>query len=262
VIHINSHIGIDSLGQNASLAFDITVNRTLSIASTVKSASGSRQATWNQRLNYTNGETLTHYGFTQISQQRTAGFDVSSSGYTRHIEYPVYLNTTFASGISGNYTIWGDIQRGQTVQTTGNPVFPTGLQDFNILPSANNLPQFQGSSLHTTQNGTAVYHSRTATSPSSSMGNTEQDMVFSGNRVDFSRNSGLGPLLIGSTELYHRYVAANNALLITNEESLVGKQIQAYAVAASSTGADQAVFADTTVRTSIGRGKGNSQQIL
>jgi len=228
----------------------------------VRSASGSRQATWNQQLNYTNSETLTHHGFTQISQQRTAGLDVSSSGYARHVEYPIYLNTTFASGISGNYTIWGDIQRGQTVQSTGNPVFPTGLQDFNILPSANNLPEFQGSSLHTTQNGTAVYHSRTATSPSNSTGNTEQDMVFSGNRVDFSRNSSLGPLLIGSTELYHRYVAASNAVLITNEESLVGRQIETYAATASSAGADRAVFAGATVRTSIGRGKGGNQQIL
>lgn len=260
-IQLASRIGIDSLGQNASLAYNVTVTRTLSIISNVKTASGVKKATWNQQLNYTNTEILTHYAYTQISQQETSGLDISSTGYSRYIDYPIYLNDTFAIGVNGNYTIWGDVQRGQTIQTTGNPVFPTGLQDFNNLPSVDDLPAFQGSNLRTTQNGTAVYHSRTGTTPSSSTGNTEQDMIFSGNRMDFPANTSLPPKFVGSTELYHRYVAASNAVLIANEESLVGTQIENN-FAVSAAGADQQIFAELNVRSSIGRGKGSSQQSM
>lgn len=248
-ITLSSSIGVDVNGTNETLTYTVDVSRHVSISSIVTTANGTSVASWKQALTYSNQGFYTDYGYTEVQVQATHGVDKSSGGYSRQISYPIFLNTTFAE--SGNdLSIFANVERGQTIQIAGVPVFPSGLQAFDILPAVQpSYPSFQGSNLQTTQNGTAYYYSNGTVS--SSYGTTEQEMLFQGSQIG-STSSEYGYPTSTSQELYHRYVKAVNSTLVDDNETLVGQNIAAVVNAASKT--DSTAFAPATAQKALGRG--------
>ena len=78
-IEISSTITTNATGSNESLSYDTMVTRHLSIASIVRTSSGSKSAMWQQDLYYSNHNVLTSQGFTQTTVQNTSGNDISRS---------------------------------------------------------------------------------------------------------------------------------------------------------------------------------------
>lgn len=258
-IALTQSVGVDSSGANMSLSYTVKVNRDLSVSSTVYTSKGRQQAVWQQRLQYTNEDYLTDYGNNQLTIQDSTGYDYSSNQYSRQINYPITLNSSFYQDqASGNFSIFATLQRGQSIQIQGQPVFPTGLQSFGALQYVQNLnPRFQGSSLVTTQNGTATYEASPAAKSSISFGSTEQDMTFSGIRFNSGPSAAYFSPISGSTELYHRYVAAVNGSVTEDDESLVGRAFGGFwGPPGSSRRGPQQVFAVPAARSMLGRGSG------
>jgi len=223
-IAVTSSVGIDAAGVNETLTYSVDVKRQLSITSHIHTASSSFTATWMQNLAYSNDGDLTAYGNNGLNVQSTTGTDAASTGYSRQFSYPITVNSTYTTDASGNYTITANLDRGQSIKIAGQPVFPSGLQSFNVLPSVQRgFPQFQGSNLYTTQNGSAVYQASPAAGIATSYGTTAQDMVFSGIEISSTYPSFFFPSISGSQELYHRYVKAVNSTLVEDDESLIGR---------------------------------------
>lgn len=250
----------DSTGANVTLTYTANVARSLSISSTVKSATGTKIHTWSQQLSVTNYAQYTDYGAIQVNSQSTTGLDTSLVGGTTYYKssynYPLYANTSYIiDPISGNYSIGASLQRGLTLQIQGTPVFPTGLQPFANLPKAASLISgLDGSLLTTTQNGTASYFASPSAGTSSSFGTTSQVFSFGG----FDVNPGAG-----DTELYFRDVEAVNATVVRDFERLVGSEVANEAAAAAPAGMEQK--GDSGVaspKAALGRGPGQAKLVL
>lgn len=224
-IALTQSVGTDRNGTNETLSYTVKLTRRLSISSTLNTWGNQRQTSWQQQLTYSNEDHISNYGSDQLTIQDTRGYDHASIGYSRRIGYPITLNSSFSQdAISGNFTIFATLQRGQTIQIKGQPVFPTGLQSFVGLQNEWSLdPSYLGSSLVTTQNGTATYEAFPAAKSSVSFGNTKQDMVFSGIRFGAPSSASYFPGISDSTEIYHRYVAAVNGSVTEDDESLIGR---------------------------------------
>lgn len=252
-ITLSSSIGVDSSGDNETLTYSVSVSRELSISSTITTTNGTSVSTWKQSLSYTNQGIYSDYGNTEIQTQVTNGVDKSSTGYSRQISYPIFLNTTFVY-VQPNLSIFAYIQRGQNIDITGIPVFPSGLQSFDVLPAVQaSYPTFQGSSLATTQNGSAYYYSNGTVS--SSYGTTEQDMLFQGSQVGSTSSEYGYPTVSSSEELYHRYIKAVNATVVVDDETLIGQNTVDFANVPSQLG--ETTFAPATAQRVLGRGRGN-----
>ncbi|KAL1304575.1 hypothetical protein AAFC00_003547 [Neodothiora populina] len=247
--HMSSVVGQGPNGTNETLAYHVTAQREFALASTIRTSQGDTHATWHQSLSFSNDGNLTDAGNVQTNSQNTLGYDVSSSGYARNIEYPLWAYTAYGY-IEDNFTITADLNRGKTVKTVGQSVFPTGLESFvPVRGYTSRVLSFQGASLTTTQNGSATYLANETSSTSFSFGHTEQDMVFSGIRVDASEDNGF-PHIEASTELYHRYVAASNSTVVEDEENLVGSSVKH----THDNEANEQAFAAPGVRSMVGRG--------
>lgn len=253
-ISISSSIQKTSNGTNETLTYDTSVSRQLAISSHVTTSNSSKEVIWYQKLNYTNRGMLTQYGLVQFINQETIGVDVASTGYARRVDYPIYLNTTYMPIGATGFALTGEVNRGQNIAIAGQPVFPTGLQSFEEIQGVQG-PRFQGSNLETTQNGTAYYQS--SGNSSYSFGSTQQDMMFSGLRVDTVTSTGgtSFPQVQGSTELYQRHVVAVNGTVVDNNESLEGRTFESYSALASPAGLTNS-FAAGSVRKALGRGPG------
>lgn len=180
---------------------------------------------WKQSLSFTNLGNYTDQANVEVNIQNTQGYDVSSSGYSRHYNYPLYAFSSYTTE-GDNYTIQATVDRGKNVQTVGQPVFPTGLESFSVAQGVQSqYPSFQGASVATSQNGTATYIANATALTSFSFGTTEQDMVFAGISVGGTKNAEGFPAITGSTELFHRYVVAVNSTVVEDEETLVETSI-------------------------------------
>lgn len=251
-ITISQSFGQDKNGTNQTLSYSVDVSRHLTISSTVKTANGTTTASWKQTLSYSNQGVVSGYGYTQANDQLTTGTDTSSSGYKRKISYPIYLNSTFAYPNNGLY-LYADVQRGQHIDITGIPTFPTGLQDFDQLPAVKaSYPTFQGSSLDTTQNGTAYYFANATVRYS--YGTTAQQMSFSGDQYGSATDANGFPVTQSSSELYSRYVEAVNTTVVTDQESLIGHSTVDFAVAVEAVPMGAQVYAGQSVKLVLGRG--------
>ncbi|KAL6716210.1 hypothetical protein ACLMJK_005776 [Lecanora helva] len=263
-ITISSAITTNSTGANETLTYNTEVTRNLAISSTIKTSTGSRQATWTQTLSYKNFNALTSQGFVQYTQQNTSGTDSSSSGYIHNYNYPLTVNSSFSTDASGSVGINATIDRGLDYNIYGPSVFPSGLQTFNVtspstfIPGGSttpvsfqlpfNLPVFGGSLLSTTQTGSAKYFS--GTNSSYSFGTTEQDFDFQGMVVD-DPTSGY--------ELYHRHVLAVNSSIVEDEQTFAGQNVGVRAGSAALAADEFPVLEAATpfsVRALLGRGPG------
>ena len=223
-IQLNSTIGTTTNGTNSSLTVDVNVQRQLSVRSTIQTANGTISPSWSQSLSYSNHDEITNFGVTQYTTQTSSGTDSAPlRPYVRTIGYPITVNSTFEETDTA-LSITAVLTRGENIQIAGSPVFPTGLQSFDALPALSNNtgPQFQGTLLQTTQNGSAYYLNSLAANISS--GTTTQDLSFTGIRLDNYGDGGFPPIS-GSEELYSREVTAVNATVVSDQESIVGQSL-------------------------------------
>ncbi|KAK3673813.1 hypothetical protein LTR78_006368 [Recurvomyces mirabilis] len=225
-IQVSSSIGTGTNGTNETLYYSVGVQRSLSFQSTLALSHGIDTATWRQTRSFTNTGNYTNQSNVELNTQQTTGYDVSSSGYARHISYPLSALSTYATD-GANISYVATVNRAKDVQTLGQPVFPTGLESFVAAQEVHpNYPSFQGTSLSTTQNGTASFFENTTSLASFSFGSTEQEMTFSGIHVTGQSGPYGFPTVAGSQELFQRQVAAVNGSVTVDEETLVDRPIE------------------------------------
>ena len=260
-IILSSSITTNATGANETLNYETTVNRRLSISSTIRTSHGSQLATWEQDLEYRNLNALTAQGTTQNTIQNTSGTDVSPSvGYVNTYSYPLSVDSTFSIFASGAFGIDATLSRGLVYGILGPSVFPSGVQSFNIrtqatfpvpgrsqpqsiiLPSS--IPTFDGALITTTQSGSAAYLS--ASKASYSYGTTEQDFDFKGARLNSAT---------ATYELYRRHVKAVNSSVVEDEQTLVGRTLDLPTPQLRLT-SQVSEFGDFSVRSMLGRGPG------
>ena len=255
VITISQSLTQDANGTNVTLTYTTDVERSISISSLITTQNGTQQVAWTQVLSTTNYGIYTDYGAMQQNNQSTIGTDESTGGtyYKSSYSYPLYANTSFVLEPSGNYTIESTIIRGLDLDVQGTPVFPTGLQPFaNISGSAPLVTGLSGTSLSTTQNGTAFYFASPSAGVSSSSGSTSQEFTFKGLDVNGAADS----------ELYYRDVEAVNGTLVKDYETLVGKEVGNYGFPVEAVGTGQNLLGAMTPKAAIGRGPGTPKQQL
>jgi len=221
-IHLTSTLTADSNGTNSSLTYNTIVSRHLSISSTLTTANGTSTASWTQKLSYYNYGAYYNYGFGNVNNQSTISTDISSSNYKRQIDYTVFNNNTLQNLPNDGLYLWANVSRGQTIKIAGEPVFPSGLQNFDIPAMRASYPSFQGSTLNTLQNGTAFYYNNgsVAVSP----GSTSQVMTFTGEQYGSTVDAQGYPVTQSSTELYSRSVEAINTTMVMDQQTLVGER--------------------------------------
>lgn len=225
-LQVSSSIQQSANGTNETLLYQVHAQRSLSVQSTINLSTGPEKASWKQSLSFSNTGNYTDQAFIETNTQLTTGYDVSSSGYSRHISYPLYAFSS-ATVFQDSFTIFAIVNRGKDVQTVGQPVFPTGLESFADADGVHpQYPAFEGTSLSTTQNSTATYIANQTSSTSFSFGTTEQDMVFSGVELGGGRNAQGFPTVTESEELFHRHVAAINGTVTEDEETLLDTDVE------------------------------------
>ncbi|KAK3632350.1 hypothetical protein LTR56_016364 [Elasticomyces elasticus] len=220
---ISSIIGTTTNGTNDTLQYSVTAQRSLSFESTIYLSHGSEHASWRQTLSFSNNGSFSDGGNAQINTQQTTGYDISSSGYARHISYPLYADSIYVA-LQDNISYTATVNRGKDTQTVGKAVFPTGLESFAATKQLHGHG-FQGTSLTTVQNGNATYLQNTTTSASFSFGTTQQDMVFSGIETGIGASDMGFPAISGTRELFKRHVLAVNSTVVDDNEVLVNKPI-------------------------------------
>lgn len=201
---------------NETLLYNVQAQRTLSIQSILNLSSGPQTVSWIQNRTFSNTGNLSSAGNIATNTQKTTGHDISSSGYSRDFTYDLYAYSDYET-LGSNISIAATVNRAKIVETKGQAVFPTGLEAFVKV-----APNFQGSLLTTTQNGSATYLANTTSSKSLSFGTTEQDMTLLGIRG----GGGYGAQGTGDTELFYRHALAVNGTVIVDEERVLGDTMQ------------------------------------
>jgi hypothetical protein len=254
-ISVSQSLTQDSTGANETLSYTTDVKRSLSTSSVITTESGTRLVSWTQSLSATNYGLYTGYGAVQQNNQSTIGTDQSTGGtfYKSSYSYPLYAETSYFVQSSGNFTTDATVIRGLDLSIQGTPVFPTGLQPFTeIRHSAPLISGFSGTSLSTTQNGSAYYFASPSAGISSGFGSTSQEFSFKG--IDVTSGAT-------DTELYYRNVEAVNATVVKDYESLVGIEVATYGASVNVVG-EQTVSGALSPKASLGRGPGAPQQQL
>jgi hypothetical protein len=191
-------------GKNRTLNYQVLVQRQLTISSTVTTSQGPKPVSWTQTLSYSNIGIFDNKGNNQTNDQTTFGVDVSSAGYSRKFNYPLWaFSSTTVDMASKNMTIDGRLDRGKTVQVIGASAFPSGLESY-----ASQGP-FDGMIENIRQNGTAFYMAIPAQNRSVSWGGTEETLVLSGLRAGRATYPQI-PMVSGSEPLFSRHVLAVN----------------------------------------------------
>jgi len=208
-------------GLNETLSYTTSVSRTLVISSTITSKSGSNPCSWTQILSHSDDVSWLDFGNTQINKITTSGTD-SSTGpvvYSRTYSYPMFANTTAFTTPDGNISLSALITRSKILSTSKSSIYPSGLQAFaNIPQTAKLVSTLSGTTLTTTQNGSAVQFQSPKTNISFAFGSSTQEIRLGG--MSESGAMGMEP----DTELYFRSVAANNGTLTKDIERVGGNQ--------------------------------------
>ncbi|TVY45016.1 Peptide-N4-(N-acetyl-beta-glucosaminyl)asparagine amidase A [Lachnellula occidentalis] len=260
-IAISQSLTQNSTGANETLTYTTNVSRSLTISSLLTTQNGTSLVTWTQSLAVTNYGLYTAFGAIQVNNQTTTGTDLSTGGtfYKAAYFYPLWVNSAYIVQPSGNFTLDASVIRGMDLSIQGSPVFPTGLQPFSSpsislpAPLSSNLT---GSSLTTTQNGTAHYFGSPSAGTSSGFGSTGQEFWFRGVGVDGGA---------GDAELYYRSVEAVNATVVRDVERLVGVELEGGGYAGPVEGVlleSQVVTGVVSPKEVIGRGPGKPRALL
>jgi hypothetical protein len=255
-ITLSSAIKQNATGANETLTYSIDVSRSLTVESTIKTQNGTRLVKWTQSLSATNYGLYTEYGAIEVNNQSTIGEDQSllnhSTIYKSEYSYPLFANSSYIVGANGSFSIGASIIRGLDLSIQGTPVFPTGLQSLALLPAAAPLlSTVSGTKLSTQQNGTAIYLA-SAAGTATSFGSTSQVFTFKGT----SGNDGSGS---EEEELYSRDVAATNGTVVSDHESLAGKEVTNYHLPLQAIPQAQQIIL-VSAKSALGRGKGDLDQ--
>ncbi|CZT45131.1 related to peptide-n4-(n-acetyl-beta-d-glucosaminyl) asparaginase amidase N [Rhynchosporium secalis] len=256
LISLSKTLTQNSTGANETLVYTTDVTRSISISSVVTTNKKTFTSTWTQSLSVTNYGKVVAYGGIQQNNHSTIGRDQSTGGvpYESSYMYPLYANSSYIVQPGGNFTIQGDLMLGLDLTTHGQPVIPTGLQQFAQLPhTSQHASGLSGTTLSTRQNGTAYYSGSPSLGPSTSFGSTSQEFSFRG-----IGSSGGAPF----TELYYRNVDAVNATVVRDFESLFGDEIRSHDVPVKDDGKATWVAVAFSPKAAIGRGFGEPKQLL
>ncbi|RDW91440.1 hypothetical protein BP5796_02605 [Coleophoma crateriformis] len=247
----------NSTGANETLTYDITVTRSISVSNSVTTQNGTQLTSWTQSLSYSNLGKATDFGQVQVNNQTTNGVDQSTgrTNYKCTYSYPLYANTSAFLMPGGNFTLAADMQRGLSMQIEGTSIYPTGIEPlkFDAILSEGLSPStsFPGTSLVTSQNGSASIFQSPSTNFTSGFSRTAQRLSFSG--VDTQGG-------VGNKEVYSRDVLAINSTVVSDSEKLVGQPISRYAAPEVDNGGvlDASV---SGVRAALGRGPDDSANL-
>jgi hypothetical protein len=200
-------------GSNSTLLFEVVAARDIKVKAEIETSDGKNTASWRQSLSFSNRGNVTAKGNNQTNTQLITGTDISSSGYSRKIKYPLWV---FSSGdsdpVSKALSIEGDIKWGKWLQIFGESVFPSGLEAFNASLSYDSgaTNDFDGYTIDTWQAGNASYLSIPAQNRSTGHGETEQFYGFFGERSHVDSYLPEAPSSDDSTGLYREHVFAYN----------------------------------------------------
>jgi hypothetical protein len=219
-LQLSSSIVKGANGTNQTLSYQVTAQRSLSFQSIINLSHGKQKVSWYQQRSFSNIGSLSEGGNVGINTQKTTGYDISSTGYARKLNYDLYVSSIYKT-LADNFSIVATADRVKDVQTIGEAVFPTGLEAFTSGAVAHKgYQQFQGSILSTTQNGTATYLANTTSSKSFSYGTTEQDLILSGIQVSRYLGAEDFPSIGRSEDLFHRHALAINGTVIDDDSTL------------------------------------------
>jgi hypothetical protein len=230
-ILVSQSLSKNSTGFNETLAYSTSVQRTLTIVSTLKTANGTStwQAQWSQTLSHTGNGTIGAFGNTQLNTITTIGKDNSFGlyPYQNTYSYPFFANSTAAPLSNGSTIFLASLSRSKIQSVSGSTIYPSGLQPFTVLPESSSLVlTLVGTSLTDTQTGNATLLLTPGNvNKSLSFGSTQQEMRFGG--VSAQGALGMEP----DTELFYRKVQAVNGSVRTDVQRLVGRGVVDFSVA-------------------------------
>lgn len=221
-IVISRFVTQNSTGFNETLSYNTTVERIVSIKSTLSSKAQTGESSWSQSLSYSNQGFISSFGVTQSNNFTITGVDSSDSPaatYKAAYAYPLACEQTYTVSPNGDMSLRAHLIQGMEVQVEGDSVFPTGLEAFEGASSTGEKGEpYAASHLKTYRDGTAFFSQTGNGRHSSGHGTTNQVFYFSGSR-EKSTLSGDG----GSTdELYFRNVTAVNGTIVSDAERKVG----------------------------------------
>ncbi|KAI9796885.1 MAG: hypothetical protein M1833_005934 [Piccolia ochrophora] len=251
IVTVSSLVHKDGAGDNESLSYEVHVSRSLSIVSAIFDNPTPRFVSWTQNLNYTHYGNFTKRGVQQSILQVTHGIDTSDSGYTARYEFPVKLNTSFASDPSnGTFSIDAQIRRGLDLTVIGPGVFRQAIQGIR-------LPASHVVELNTVQNGSAHYFSGSPTANATSFGITEQKFAF-GSLIPRSADD-----FKPQKYEYSRHVlAANGTVRADDEKSLDAPHWVSFCAMQTASGSQRnVVYARPDVKSILGRGPKHSSEV-
>jgi hypothetical protein len=223
-IAVTQQLTQNSTGANETLTYTTSVQRSLSISSTIKTQNGTQSVVWSQSLSHTDKGIFLAFGNIQSNEITTKGKDVSSGAvpFSNTYTFPFFANTTAVLRPNGSTTCTALLARSKNITTTGTSLYPSPLQVFAASsdPKISTLAKgLEGYSVTTTQNGTAVLIQVPGnTNVSGSSGSTSQ--VFRVGGV-----SAQGTLGMQDTELWFRCVSAVNGTVRGGVERMVGKEV-------------------------------------
>lgn len=105
-ISVSQSIGTNSTGTNDTLSYSTSIQRHLSISSSITTASGTLAVSWTQVLNHTDAAQSLSFGNIQSNIITTDGRDTSLRGaatsFIKSYYYPLFQNSTFTTFPSNN----------------------------------------------------------------------------------------------------------------------------------------------------------------
>ncbi|KAL8731530.1 MAG: hypothetical protein Q9166_003376 [cf. Caloplaca sp. 2 TL-2023] len=273
---ISSTLTTNSTGANETLKYTTTASRFISVTSSIQTSNGTiYPASWTQNLNYKNTNTISAYGFTQLTEADTKGLDQSSSGYINDYEFHVTINSTFSITPHNTISINAALSRGTNYFLFGPSIFPSPLQAFLpgvanprnlylyarpqpypfILPP--NLPEFLGAHQFSSQQGGASYFS--SSNGSRSTGVTTQLYAIKGCETRDEPDDG--------TELYVTNVGARNGSVFERSERVLGREVGGVPLFSVQEGEGSGLVTQgqptqRSVREILGRGPGKVSESL
>lgn len=218
----------NATGFNESLTNQISVQRTISIFSTVASKGGNTSCSWTQTLSFSNNGSITNQGNVQINYQMTQGTNevAGPNNIRSDYGYPLFVNTTTSTSSNNNTstsTYDVAVTRGLNLRTQGTPLHPSGLEPFSLIPATSSIiANSLGSTLLTNSTSTAsLITASNDGALTQIIGGyaTAQDFVF----ASLSKSGAMGDS--EGTELYERRVKAVNGSVVANREVVAGSVV-------------------------------------
>ncbi|KAH8701483.1 peptide N-acetyl-beta-D-glucosaminyl asparaginase amidase A-domain-containing protein [Phaeosphaeriaceae sp. PMI808] len=253
-------------GTMDTLEYSIRVERHIHIKSLISTSLGLKALSWKQNLSFSNSGTLNNKGNNQVMQQTTSGTCISSAGYTRSFDYPLWVISSYNAVPGGNLTIDAKMGRGKYIQQLGGLAFSDDWRTFDINKSPS-MPyglSFRGTYTKNWQSGTASYLSVPAQKKSYGWGSTEQLFAMSGTNhmpvtvvQDGTNEAGMPMGGQRNEELYWRHIIATNDSIVYDDERIGGEGTgRAIATRPKQGGHENEMheFASEEVRGLLGRG--------